>query len=332
MRFVLSICIVFFLSTCKQKEKTEKPDTITACILSEITYCNHPKDSLTKYLPGWTIVWNPTDRDVNYAFVATDGINYALAIRGSLFQFTWSAFNNWMYQNLNVAIQSKWKYTDSTSAKISRGSYEGWQNISNMKDSLTGKSLWQFLDSAVSANTSITITGHSLGGSLATVYASWLEWTFKSNNHLYKNIDVITFAAPAAGNAAFAGDFNARFPNAMRFENINDIVPKLPVVNKVNELGTLYNPFPSASKVDVGYKFLTIKLSAAFNLASLALSGLEIKNGNSIYTQPNGKLIKINLSGRNMNNEAADWFAEAGYQHSIEQYAANLGAPVIICR
>jgi hypothetical protein len=62
--------------------------------------------------------------------------------------------------------------------------------------------------------------------------------------------------------------------------------------------------------------------------------GLEIKNANSVYTQTNGNgnLTRVNLSGKNITNDAAGWFAEAGYQHSIEQYAANIGAPVIVCR
>jgi hypothetical protein len=42
-------------------------------------------------------------------------------------------------------------------------------------------------------------------------------------------------------------------------------------------------------------------------------------------------LITIPLSGKNDTNYPVSWFAEAGYQHGMAQYAAALGAPVIDC-
>lgn len=339
MKYALILLLSISLIGCRQGKKTTevKPEVpvftdVMACTLSEISYCSSPQNTIQKYMPGWKLIWNPVAINGNYAFVATDGFNYAVAIRGSLIEISWAAFDNWIYQDLNVATQRKWDFTDSvSSAKISQGSYEGWQNLQKLTDTTTGTSLIQILDSLIKPSTPLYITGHSLGGNLATVYASWLWTNFKNRGQQRQHIDVITFAAPAAGNAAFARDFNKKFPEAMRYENTNDIVPKFPVADKVGDLGKLYVPVPAASEIPVGYKFLTIKLSTFFTTVELALKALEISNGNSEYTQPcgNGKLITIPLSGSNKANDVTDWFAEAGYQHGVERYAVAMGAPVI---
>ena len=71
---------------------------------------------------------------------------------------------------------------------------------------------------------SIWITGHSLGGALASLYAGML---------LENNIDIYglyTFASPRPGSHDFATQLNARFANQPHFRVVNsgDIVPHLP--------------------------------------------------------------------------------------------------------
>lgn len=305
----------------------------TACIFSEISYCPDPEKELNQYLPGWKLVWDPVAQGGNYAFVATDGNVYALAIRGSLLKFSSDAFDNWIYNDLNVADQNNWSYADSTThAKISAGSYLGWENLNKLTDKTTGKNLWDFLAANV-GDAPLVLVGHSLGGNLATVYASYLWWKWKQDGHKKKNINVITFAAPAAGNAGFAENFDDEFPNSIRVENTNDIVPKFPVSQKISELGTLYSPAPAASATPVGYKNITVSLSKVFSMLSAAMDLLRITSDVSPYVQTNGQgdLITIPLSGKNTSNDATGWFAEAGYQHGMAQYAAHFEAPVIDC-
>jgi hypothetical protein len=200
-------------------------------------------------------------------------------------------------------------------------------------DKTSGKNLWTFLEANVTDKNPVVLTGHSLGGNLATVYGSYLWWKWKESKHIKDNINVITFAAPAAGNKAFASDFNTEFPNSVRVENTNDIVPKFPVSDKVADLGNLYSPLPAASAILVGYKNTTVKLSTVFTMVSAALALLRITNGLSPYEQTNGtgNQITIKLSGKNNSNDITGWFAEAGYQHGIDHYAEQLGAPVISC-
>jgi triacylglycerol lipase len=314
------------------KQKPPFTDS-TAAVFAEISYCPDPQAQLDKYLPGWKLIWNPQAIGGNYAFVATDGDKYVLAIRGSLLSFTEDAFNNWIYHDLNVAVQDSWPYCSAGKAKISQGSYIGWQNIGKMKDRVSGKPLWDFLSENVADEKPLILTGHSLGGNLAIVYASYIWAKFNETGKPKKNINVITFAAPAAGNKSFAADFDQKFPAAIRIENSNDIVAKFPCTDKLKNLGALFINGPSASAIDIGYEKINTKLSAAFTVISTGLDLLEFTTSFSGYshTSGNGKQINIALSGKNNGNTASAWFAEAGFQHSMERYAAALGAPVIKC-
>jgi triacylglycerol lipase len=310
-------------------------DSITAAVLSQVAYCTNPQQVLDQYLPGWKVTWAPKAVNGNYGFVCTDGHTMALAIRGSLMQFNEATFDNWIKQDLNAFTQSKWPYTDSIAdAKVSNGSYQGWQNMNALKDSVSGQSLWDFFNANTQANTPILITGHSLGGNLSTIYASWLWWNFKNQQKERTHINVITFAAPAAGNKAFAQNFNEIFPLSRRYENTNDMVPKFPCDDGIRSLGKLYVPTPAASQIKVGYKSLTASLSDAFDGISLALQTSEFFNGQSYYTQTNGSgyLITIPLDSANLSNTAGAWFGQAGYQHSMVHYAKQLGAPQVVCQ
>ncbi|MBK5270537.1 MAG: hypothetical protein JJE22_05945, partial [Bacteroidia bacterium] len=259
---------------------------------------------------------------------------YAIAIRGSLIEFSWQAFQNWIYQDLNVTSLQKWEYVnDSSKARIAQGTYDGWQNMNKITDKITGKTLLAFLESETTDNTPILVTGHSLGGNLATVYASYLWQKFKTVGRSGNNINVITFAAPAAGNESFAKDFDKKFPSSIRLENSNDIVPKFPCISRISALENLYASGPASSKIIVGYKNVTTSLSNVFTLLSTTLKILEFTNGNSVYTQTNedGNLLSIDLSGKNTDNSITSWLSEAGYQHGVARYAEKLGVPVVDC-
>lgn len=72
-------------------------------------------------------------------------------------------------------------------------------------------------------NIHIIITGHSLGGALASFCA--LDLTV---NHGVQNVQLMTFGQPRIGNAAFATYFNKHVADAVRVTHANDIVPHLP--------------------------------------------------------------------------------------------------------
>ncbi len=347
--FLTTVIGLLLVSACtiNEHEKGEKKEDLaneqvfrsgltedTACLLSQVAYCTNIAGSLTQYMPGWTLIWEGKEANGNHAFVAANGRDFALAIRGSLINFSWAAFQNWIYQDLHVTSQEDWPYApDSLEARVSAGAFTGWQNLSSMTDLKNGRLLLPVLDSILESGAPVLITGHSLGGNLATVYGSYLVETRIKKGKMKDQINVITFAAPAAGNEGFADDFNKKFPQSIRVENRNDIVPKFPSASGIAALGELYNDSLSATRIEVGYKNLQVPLSRVFSLLKTSFSVLEFTSGISPYEQTNGrgKQISLPLSGKNAGQEILNWLNEAGYQHSVARYAEFEKVPVLTC-
>jgi len=82
-------------------------------------------------------------------------------------------------------------------------------------------SIKSYLDAGTA--TTVTVSGHSLGGALATLLT--LDVAL---NTTCTSPTSYTFASPRTGDHAFAGGYNAAVPNSFRVANRQDIVPKLP--------------------------------------------------------------------------------------------------------
>jgi triacylglycerol lipase len=344
-RLIYLFIILVLNNSCNQQANNKKAEIRnsvslsdsanekTACLFSEISYCTHTDSVLKAFMPGWELAWDGGELGGNKAFLATNGSIYFLSIRGSLISFSWDAFQNWIYEDLNVASQEKWPFTsDGSSARIAEGAYTGWQNLCNMKDKKTGETLLQFIEKNL-RGLPLVITGHSLGGNLATVYASYLYDTLSRQTKSRPLINVISFAAPAAGDPVFAADFDKKFPASVRVENIHDIVPKFPTTSGIGSLAGLFNDSLSATKIQAGYKGLSLSLSKVFGMIRTALRLLEFTGIINPYLQPNGagKLLSVPVSGQNNGNTVIDWLKEAGYQHGMERYASMEGVTVIHC-
>jgi predicted lipase len=70
----------------------------------------------------------------------------------------------------------------------------------------------------------VTVTGHSLGGALATLCAVDIQYNFSDK----VSIEAYTFGSPKVGNDGFRESYNQRVPNSYRFVQGMDIVPELP--------------------------------------------------------------------------------------------------------
>lgn len=94
-------------------------------------------------------------------------------------------------------------------------------------------SLWPLLRDRLVARAQATpaaklyVTGHSKGGSMAYL-AGPRCLAFLRQAGVANPVAVHTFAAARAGDQAFADGFNARLPNAVRYEYAEDIVPHVP--------------------------------------------------------------------------------------------------------
>jgi len=175
---------------------------------------------------SWQVAWGPAlnaDRS-NLAYTARsrETGQLAVSIRGSDFSF----WLNWIQDLAVITLVPYDQFVPnvSSTSQIARGTAIGLRNVLRMRDGT--ESLQTFLSTAPEG-TPILVTGHSLGGCLASALAPCVaNWMGSA-----ATISVYTIAAPSPGNAEFADYYNALFTDqsghstAFRFFNSLDVVP-----------------------------------------------------------------------------------------------------------
>lgn len=191
--------------------------------------CYAPRRRIAGYLArpalatagAWRIVWGPVETLANLVYVAysPESHTFCVAIRGTVPTPGPAQLLN-VYQDLHVAQAVPWPHGEAPDARIARGTWDGLRALLSRPSD--GATLDAFLEHAAAAlpGASVAVTGHSLGGCLASVLAVHLR-------HRLPGVPVapVTFAAPTAGNEAFAALFDALFPAAPRYYNRLDVVP-----------------------------------------------------------------------------------------------------------
>jgi len=143
----------------------------------------------------------------HYGFVLTSPNNTILAFRGS------STSIDWVYDF--IAQQ-----TEYLPAKNAGQTHKGFSDIY-----YTLRQQVIELLSQCDSDKPLYITGHSLGGALATLAALDI-----AVNTPFRKIIVYTFGAPRVGDPAFVRAYNYTVPIHWRFQNKYDIVPHLPTL------------------------------------------------------------------------------------------------------
>ena len=146
------------------------------------------------------------DVDETQCFVASDAHAVVVAFRGT----EPDSFSDWITDASVDLVDGP------LGGKVHAGFYEALSNV------------WQLVDDAVARfdehqQKTLLVTGHSLGGALATLaVARWLNFE-RPVQGLY------TFGQPRTGDHTFARNFDFVFkPYAFRFVNNNDLVTRIP--------------------------------------------------------------------------------------------------------
>lgn len=304
------------------------PDPFAACYaqLCQVSYFD-PLDipagvtKVNKLDPGgqWQCVWGPAqDSDEsNLAFVATyysGGIPVfaVTVIRGTdlnidnplgILEQLWEDLVPWEQGNL--------PWVNDPNIWVAQGSLDGLAVIQALTsgDQTVDQFLVSFLQNPANLKPLPIVTGHSLGGCLTTLVAPWLQFQLQQAGVSSPMVPA-TFAAPTAGNAAFARYFDSSFQYAMRFYNTLDVAPM--AFGNLTGIDTIYDTY-----------FLPIpdELFLAIAGLILTLEGLDIS-----YAQPFTN--NAPLTGQFF--PATDWYDEAFYQHHITTYMAMMGVPAIL--
>jgi len=275
---------------------------------------------------SWQVAWGPAlnaDRsNLLYAAQNSETGQLAVSIRGSDFSF----WLNWLEDLavLRLVPYDEFVPTASKTAQIAFGTAVGLRQILGMQDGT--KSLETFLTTAPEG-TPILITGHSLGGCLASVLAPCVaNWVGNASS-----LSVYTIAAPSPGNEDFASYYNALFTaqsghsTAFRFFNSLDVVPN--AWASLNTVETYYPPLvacPSDIRkiIDraenaVGGKYL--------QPGELAL-GSAVELPGTIITPFGAQPDRRGLNPF----EVALFLWEAAQQHACTTYQALLQTPLVV--
>jgi hypothetical protein len=161
---------------------------------------------------------DPVKDVVPFGFIAKspDPANdFVVAIRGTSSIWEWiqdARYNRVTCPCANGAGESEDGFTDVYESLVVAADGNGPRVVEVLKAILTPVS-----------SATLAITGHSLGGALATLLA--LEVT---ESGAFATPEVITFASPTVGDPQFARTYDTEVPNTWRIANVIDVVPKMP--------------------------------------------------------------------------------------------------------
>lgn len=200
------------------KTRNERPDISTALFLAAVCgqtyvqYTNKEEEGLFLVPQTYRLVGGFTasaydNRREPFGFVLESDCCIVLAFRGTGSAVEWvSDF---------IAQQIPYR-----PVKGAGQTHKGFTDIY-----MSARDEVMALLSELSPEKTLFITGHSLGGALATLAAMDL-----SVNTLWSSPVVYTFAAPRVGDPKFAKTYNYVVPTHFRFQNEFDVVPHLPPI------------------------------------------------------------------------------------------------------
>lgn len=214
-------------------------------------------DEIQTLIGEWKCVWGPkvfvadsvSKIATNTMFIAqklnTD--TFVVAIAGT----DPHSFTDWLFEDFNMITTCPWDIRDKAKGKITAATCTGLTTLKGMSI-LGGETVKSFIEKVArdSGKVNVWVTGHSLGGALAPVYALHLNNSIQSAT---VNINCLAVAGATPGDSIFAAYYNSVLgPNTRRVWNTRDLVPHGYEVDMLEEVPQLYgdstDKFPSWSQ------------------------------------------------------------------------------------
>ncbi|MEU9182689.1 IPT/TIG domain-containing protein [Streptomyces sp. NPDC048550] len=260
----------------------------------------------------WVLCWlgvSPGNANMAYLAKNTDGSNsFAVAIRGTV------ASVPDLLEDLDVGTVVPLNLAGMPSpVPVSKGAMKAFTQVVTM--STAGVTLAQALGTALAQaqpNPTVYVTGHSLGGCVATMVAPYLQTLTWPNGR--PNFELHTFAAPTAGGEEFASYLDSlEWQANERHYNMNDLVPQA-----WNNLAAADHWYP-----DPGPK--------ADDDVKAVISTLAGLPGPNVYIQP-GKDHQLNNTYQPydpnvVKQSTQDFMGQVAFQHANSTYLGLLDAP-----
>lgn len=283
---------------------------------------------------AWTAIWVGLSGDPqrsNMAYIARSTAQpdvVAVCIRGSDVGLFLDAL-----QDFDVSLMVPFPH----GGHVAQGAWDAFTRVTQAvyvpggSAGLEGTTLLQALQRLVGGaspgtTTTIHVTGHSLGGAIATTVGLHLRAQAWSRPVRFQ---VHTFAAPTAGDGEFARAFDAAFPgtspsadSSWRVYNAYDVVPN--AWETLDTVVTTFYPTPPGPPATIEVRLIVLGLEA-------------ITSGNR-YVQPgaagSGNAVELNHDYRlydpgDVAATTSAFLGQFAYQHGGNTYLQLLGAPLV---
>jgi triacylglycerol lipase len=294
-------------------------ETATATFTASVAYalCSYVDGATTTLPASWKPIWVP-DRDVKghtatvfRMFPISETLQpvFGLAIQGT---------ETFMDLVNDFQVNQQPAFPIISGAAIAIGSQDGLNDILALTHTSGGtvQTMQDFLMSLPSCT--LLVTGHSLGGNIASVLAPWIAANVPAFGGqggqpitgLPPSLATMTFAAPTAGNDTFASFLNGQ-SNYQAYFNANDVVPHVWAASGPWSAFVIDGLFPSPGPNPAPGFVQTLIKDKMNNLAKLGIS----------YTQTNGTTFTFPTVAAPKN----DWYWELDYQHNYAYCMQFLG-------